>query len=58
MCAQFSDICFGGAPHGGHSDPAKMEKVFPVFELRFADVLAPPPLSYYPYMLELCLLPP
>ena len=38
MCAQFHDICFGGAPHGGHLEPAKLEKVFPMFELRFADV--------------------
>ena len=41
--AQFSDICFGGAPHGGHTDPAKMEAVFPIFELHFAEVHAPAP---------------
>jgi hypothetical protein len=35
---QFHDICFGGAPHGGHLDQAKLERVFPVFELQFADV--------------------
>ena len=38
MCVQFHDICFGGAPHAGHADQSKLEKVFPVFELQFADV--------------------
>ena len=41
--AQFHDICFGGAPHGGHLELAKLEEVFPMFELRFADVRPPPP---------------
>nr|BBK07876.1 aspartyl protease family protein [Coccomyxa sp. KJ] len=34
---KFHDICFGGAPHAGHADQSKLEKVFPIFELQFAD---------------------
>ncbi len=40
MRVQFNDICFGGAPHAGHLDQTKLEKVFPIFELQFAEVRA------------------